>query len=85
MLGQGFASIGAFPLAWIGALQFPWNRAGVFVVGMAVLISGSLLRRHCWRMLGSSFTGDARAELGEPYRLFMTTRKRLAASCIDRR
>lgn len=61
MLGQGIASIAAFPLAWIPAFQLSWNRTGVFAVGVVVLISGSLLRRHCWRMLGSSFTGDVRA------------------------
>lgn len=65
MMGQGIASIAAFPLAWIPACQFPWNRVGVFAVGVAVLISGSLLRRHCWRMLGSSFTGDVRASANQ--------------------
>ena len=61
LFGQGIASVAAFSLAWVPALQFPGHRAGVFAVGVAVLISGSLLRRHCWRMLGSSFTGDVRA------------------------
>ena len=61
LFGQGIASVGAFPLAWVPALQFPGHRAGVFFVGVAVLISGSVLRRHCWRMLGASFTGDVRA------------------------
>jgi protein-S-isoprenylcysteine O-methyltransferase Ste14 len=61
LLGQGTASIGAFPLAWVRVLQFPGPRALVFFIGVAVLIAGSLLRRHCWRMLGSSFTGDVRA------------------------
>jgi protein-S-isoprenylcysteine O-methyltransferase Ste14 len=61
VLSQGIASVGAWPLAWIHALQFPGNRAGVFLAGVAVLVAGSLLRRHCWRMLGSSFTGDVRA------------------------
>jgi protein-S-isoprenylcysteine O-methyltransferase Ste14 len=61
LFGQGIASVGAFPLAWVPALQFPEHRAAVFAVGVAVLISGALLRRHCWRMLGSSFTGDVRA------------------------
>ncbi len=28
-----------------------------FWLGVATMIAGSLLRRHCWRMLGSSFTG----------------------------
>src|SRR5881628_1965401 len=46
LFGQGIASVGAFPLAWVPALQFQGHRAGVFAVGLAVLISGSLLRRH---------------------------------------
>lgn len=61
ILGQGIASLAAFPLAWVQTLQFPGHRAGVFFTGLGVLISGSLLRRHCWRMLGFSFTGDVRA------------------------
>jgi protein-S-isoprenylcysteine O-methyltransferase Ste14 len=61
MFAQGIASVGAFPLAWVPALQFSGHRAGVFFAGVAVLISGGVLRRHCWRMLGSSFTGDVRA------------------------
>src|SRR5579862_3954111 len=53
---------------WIGmwvafAAPFVWPSAALpfpivcFWLGIAVLISGSLLRRHCWRMLGKSFTG----------------------------
>jgi protein-S-isoprenylcysteine O-methyltransferase Ste14 len=61
MLGQGIASLLAFPLAWVPAFQFQAHRAAVFAVGVAVLILGALLRRHCWRMLGASFTGDVRA------------------------
>lgn len=61
LLGQGIASIGAFPMAWVPAFQIQWHRVGVFLVGVAVMIAGSLLRRHCWRMLGASFTGDVRA------------------------
>ena len=61
MVAQGLASILAFPLAWAPAFQFPSHRVTVFVTGVAVLIAGALLRRHCWRMLGSSFTGDVRA------------------------
>ena len=60
MLGQGIASVLSFPLAWVPAFQFTAHRAA-FAVGVAVLILGALLRRHCWRMLGSSFTGDVRA------------------------
>jgi protein-S-isoprenylcysteine O-methyltransferase Ste14 len=62
---QGIASVVAFPLAWVPALQFPAHRLGVFVAGLAVLVSGSLLRRHCFRMLGASFTGDVRATAGQ--------------------
>ncbi len=60
-LGMWIAFLGAYPLAWVSALQFSAHRVGVFFVGVAVLVSGSLLRRHCWRMLGASFTGDVRA------------------------
>jgi protein-S-isoprenylcysteine O-methyltransferase Ste14 len=62
MLGQGLAFFASFWLAWIPALQFPaafWTTA--FFIGVAMLVGGSLLRRHCWRMLGTSFTGDVRA------------------------
>lgn len=67
ILGMGVASILAFPLAWVAALRLPaaWQPA-VFGIGMATLIAGSLLRRHCWRLLGASFTGDVRARADQP-------------------
>ena len=67
----------------------------MFLVGVAVLVAGSLLRRHCRRLLGSSAgllavatfvgynyrmrveEGALLAAIGEPYRRFMRTRKRL--------
>jgi protein-S-isoprenylcysteine O-methyltransferase Ste14 len=62
ILGQSIAFFASFPLAWVPSLQFPpADRFVVFYFGVAMLIAGSLLRRHCWRMLGSSFTGDVRA------------------------
>jgi len=61
LLGTGIASVAAFPLAWVPALQISSHRVGVFFLGVALLVSGSLLRRHCWRMLGAAFTGDVRA------------------------
>ncbi len=62
MLGQGAAFFAAFSIAGIRALQFaPALRTVAFFAGVATLVAGSLLRRHCWRMLGSSFTGDVRA------------------------
>lgn len=36
----------------------PAHRHAVYWGGLAVLVLGSLLRRHCWRMLGESFTGQ---------------------------
>jgi protein-S-isoprenylcysteine O-methyltransferase Ste14 len=65
LFGMQIATFGAFPLAWVPALQISGHRVGVFLCGIAVFISGSLLRRHCWRMLGSSFTGDVRASAGQ--------------------
>lgn len=67
ILGMGLASIIAFPLAWVAVLRLPaaWQPV-VFGIGMAALIAGSLLRRHCWRLLGASFTGDVRAKADQP-------------------
>jgi len=53
MFGMGLATVGAFPLAWVAVLRFPagWQLP-VFLLGTITLILGSLLRRHCFRMLG---------------------------------
>jgi len=61
MLAMWIAFLVGYPLAWVPALQFTAHRVTIFVAGVVVLILGSLLRRHCWRMLGDSFTGDVRA------------------------
>jgi len=61
-IGQGLACFAAFWLAWRPALRFaPSDPVIVFAVGIALMVAGALLRRHCWRMLGASFTGDVRA------------------------
>jgi len=62
ILGMWLAMAAAFPLASVTSLRVPdaWNLP-VFALGIASLVGGSLLRRHCWRMLGNSFTGDVRA------------------------
>jgi protein-S-isoprenylcysteine O-methyltransferase Ste14 len=56
-VGQGLAMFAAF---WIAATVpsagLP-HRFSLFWAGLATIIAGSLLRRHCWRMLGASFTG----------------------------
>jgi protein-S-isoprenylcysteine O-methyltransferase Ste14 len=55
--GQGLAMFAAFGIAAslpAGRLPHPF---ALFWAGLATIIAGSLLRRHCWRMLGASFTG----------------------------
>ena len=56
-VGQGLAVFAAF---WIAAsvpsARLP-HRFSLFWLGLVTIIGGSLLRRHCWRMLGASFTG----------------------------
>ena len=64
--GMWAGYLAAYPLAWVPALQIHAYRAAVFYAGTATLVAGSLLRRHCWRMLGASFTGDVRAHAGQP-------------------
>ena len=61
VLAGSIAMVTAFPLASARAFRFPPAlEFPVFFLGIATLIAGSLLRRHCWRLLGSSFTGDVR-------------------------
>lgn len=57
MLSQIIGMAAAFAVALtasFGAMPYPML---FFWMGVAALIAGRLLRRHCWRMLGSSFTG----------------------------
>ncbi len=61
--GMGVAMLIAFAIAWVPSLRLPpaWQPA-VFGIGISTLVAGSLFRRHCWRLLGASFTGDVRAD-----------------------
>lgn len=62
MLGTWAAYIVAVPLARVPAFRFPASLGlAAYVAGLALLVAGSLLRRHCFRTLGASFTGDVRA------------------------
>src|SRR5437868_2364566 len=62
MVGMNAAFLGSFFLAWVPALRMTSAYVvPAFWLGIGLLISGSLLRRHCFRMLGESFTGDVRA------------------------
>lgn len=67
LLSMNVASLGAFTIAVVRAWQFPAAALPVaFWGGQAILVAGSLLRRHCWRMLGEHFTGDVRAAADQP-------------------
>jgi len=61
LFGLNIAYFGAFVGAWWHPMQIVNYRLGIFFIGIALMIAGSLLRRHCFRMLGESFTGDVRA------------------------
>ena len=54
-VGLGGALVAA---AFLPQFGLRGARETLFWVGIALIIAGSLLRRHCWRMLGSDFTGD---------------------------
>jgi protein-S-isoprenylcysteine O-methyltransferase Ste14 len=63
--GMWIGYFAAYGLSAVAALQVPVHRVAVFLTGVAVIVAGSLLRRHCWRLLGASFTGDVRAREGQ--------------------
>jgi protein-S-isoprenylcysteine O-methyltransferase Ste14 len=49
-----------------GMFPFPSGaRVAAFWAGTALLVGGSLLRRHCWRMLGTYFTGNVQTVPGQ--------------------
>ncbi len=55
------AQLVAFVLAFVEPLQFEVsNRNVLFWIGTIMLIGASILRRHCFRMLGEYFTFDVR-------------------------
>jgi protein-S-isoprenylcysteine O-methyltransferase Ste14 len=67
MTVQWIALFIAYPIAFVRAWSFPERaQLPLFVVGVLMLISGSLLRRYCWRTLGKYFTGDVQARHDQP-------------------
>jgi protein-S-isoprenylcysteine O-methyltransferase len=61
------AQLLAFAVAFWPAAKFPISAIkSMFWLGLIVLIAGSMLRRHCIRMLGESFTIDVRASSDQP-------------------
>ena len=65
--GMWVALLIAYPLAFVKAWAFPrrWQLP-LFVVGVLLIVLGSLLRRYCWRTLGEYFTGDVKARPDQP-------------------
>jgi len=62
VLGGGIAFAIALPLAWVHALRLPTAIVpAAYGIGLATIFAAGLLRRHCFRLLGASFTGDVRA------------------------
>lgn len=58
IFGFNLAMLAAFALPFaVPRANLPGSRALWFWLGTAVLVSGSLLRRHCFRTLGRFFTG----------------------------
>ena len=66
MLAGWIGMLGAFIVAGIRAFMITSGQKAWFVAGLIVLLCGSLLRRHCWRMLGKHFTGDVKASADQP-------------------
>jgi protein-S-isoprenylcysteine O-methyltransferase Ste14 len=66
MLAGWLGMVGAFMAAGIKAFAITQGRVFWFAAGLAIMLCGSLLRRHCWRMLGQHFTGDVKASQDQP-------------------
>lgn len=66
MMAQPIAMIVAFAVAGVVPAAALPGRMPLFWVGLSAMISGSLLRRHCWRMLGENFTGAVIVKPGQP-------------------
>lgn len=61
------AQVLAFAVAFWAPARFPLGSIEpLFWFGIALLAAGSVLRRHCFRMLGESFTIDVRVSATQP-------------------
>lgn len=61
------AKVSAISCAWFDIAIVPGDAvAAAFLAGVALMLLGSLLRRHCFKMLGASFTVEVRASADQP-------------------
>ena len=61
----------AFALAFSLSQTPTWHWSSITVQftlfgGLVLLVLGSLLRRHCWRVLGNYFTGHVAVQINQP-------------------
>jgi protein-S-isoprenylcysteine O-methyltransferase Ste14 len=67
LAGMWVALLIAYPVAFVKAWAFPQSwQLPLFVVGVLLIVLGSLLRRYCFRTLGEYFTGDVKARADQP-------------------
>jgi protein-S-isoprenylcysteine O-methyltransferase Ste14 len=67
LAGMWIALLAAYALAFVRAWAFPQRwQLPLFVVGVLLIVLGSLLRRYCFRTLGEYFTGDVKARSDQP-------------------
>ena len=56
----------AFSVARLSKFALVNHRVAWFAAGIVLLVSGSLLRRYCFRTLGRYFTGNVRVQSDQP-------------------
>ena len=67
LIGQQIVITAAVLLAFVApSLTMKAHREAFFVTGLVVMLSGSLFRRHCIRMLGADFRGDVTVRPDQP-------------------
>lgn len=65
LAGFSLATFAAFLLPFVAhQATLPGNRIVWFFIGVLTLLSGGLLRRHCFRVLGTFFTGAVTIQPG---------------------
>jgi protein-S-isoprenylcysteine O-methyltransferase Ste14 len=66
VLGGWIGMFSAFAIAGVPAFVIHRGQKAWFVAGLGTLLAGSIIRRHCWRVLGPYFTGNVRTALDQP-------------------